>query len=758
MGFSPLLPPVPVAVALFAWVGFQARYAVSGSGATRVFTGCLLGFAVGAVYGHSHVKQQLPASCVKQPLTVEGRIVSLPESAPSPFGGLRTRFHFELTKSLPQHCGHARRLQLSYYGNEKILPGQHWSFNVRLKQARGLSNPGGFDAQYWFTQTGIVAVGAVKGDGTLVSAPELYTLVNQRWRFELAARIRGLPFSERVRAVLAALTIADKSGITPALWQQFAALGVNHLLVISGLHVGLVAGLGLLIGRALALPFIRFHRLGAWVPACTALAAAGSYMALAGFTLPTQRAFIMVAVFVLGAAVARSQPAVTGLLYAATLILLVNPLAALGSGFWLSFGAVLGLLWLGRWQRGIPVWRQFIGTHTYMTLVMFPLGAFFFGGASVVALFANALLIPLIGLVVVPLALAAALAHLLGLWWEWAFWLLAGELLEIILQAIEQITRAQGAPFFRFIPPGPLVVILGLAACVLLVLPLHWRWRVPLLLLPAALLLPSQGAQPEQPQPSTSVTALDVGQGTAVVVRSGHRALLYDTGGGTPGEYTLSGAVVIPYLRAMGVTQLDTLVISHQDADHSAGVAEVLQAFGATRVRYGGRPGHGTDTYYAGRPCRAGEAWRWPGGQVFRMLAPARETSLNSNNGSCVLQLEYAGTRVLLTGDIDGQRECTLVKYWRNNLASELLLAGHHGSKTSSYWSFLKWVAPGAAIFSAGYANRFGHPHPDIVERYASAGVRQYETAQSGAVTLQISATGELTLIENREALRPYWM
>lgn len=770
-GLSPVLPrPSAVVVTALLFGILQSRFSRKRTCATCLVWGLLLGAFIAALYGQHQLAQQLSAHCVKQPLTISGRIISLPVIAPSPFGGLRSRFLFELTEALPASCGGVSRLQLSYYGDASLNPGEFWQFSVRLKRPQGLSNPGLFDAQYWFVQEGIHAVGSVKGEGRSIpasgSAPagliQRYSVVHHQWRLKLRNHINSLPFSAPVRAVLAALTIADKSGITPLMWQQFAALGINHLLVISGLHVGLVAGLGLYLGRAAALPFAlgglrAAHRLSVWMPAGVALLSAGTYMALAGFTLPTQRAFVMIAVFVLGTAATRPQPALASVLYAAVAILSLNPLGALGSGFWLSFGAVLGLLWLASWQKGLPGWRRFLTTHTYMTLVMLPLGAFFFGGASVISMFANAFLIPIVGLIVVPLSLLAALAHLLGMWWEWLFWLLAGQMLELVLEAIGRVTQFNGALFFQSMPSGQLALLLGVIGCVLLVFPLQWRWRLPLLLLPLALLLPPQTLSADA-QDTMQVTILDVGQGTAVVVHAGGRALLYDTGGGTPGGYTLAASVVVPYLKSLGVAKLDTLIVSHQDADHSAGVAEVLRAFPVSRLRYGGAPDRSVHARYSGRPCSAGEAWRWPQGQTFTLLAPAQEPGLSSNNGSCVLQIEYAGARVLLTGDIDGRRERGLATYWREGLYSQVLLAGHHGSKTSSYWSFLKWVLPDAVVFSAGYANRFGHPHPDIVERFSAADVRQFNTAQSGAITLEMSRQGRVSIIENRAVFRPYWM
>ncbi|MFK7975809.1 MAG: DNA internalization-related competence protein ComEC/Rec2 [Halioglobus sp.] len=765
VGFSPALPSVFflfVASTAAAFCFFRRvvlldrlRRLTFGRFFAQLLVGLLAGVLLGTVYGYGVLDQQLRAECVNVPISISGYVDSLPNVTQSAFGGLRTRFEFVLDEPLSNGCDGPKRLQLSYYGEAQIKPGQLWRFTARLKHPRGLSNPGVFDAQYWFVQAGIHAVGSIKGEGTL-GTPSRYWRFDQQWRYQLRERIRGLPLSEAARGVLGALTIADKSGIDRGLWEQFAALGINHLLVISGLHVGLVAGLGLLLGGMLAWPLGKFYRVSAALAPCAALIAAGGYMALAGFTLPTQRAFTMVLVFVVATAFSRAQPSVFALLYAACAVLLLNPLAALGSGFWLSFGAVLSLLWLAIWQRDNHRLRSFVATHAYMSLIMLPMGAFFFGGASVVSMLANAVLIPIIGLVVVPLALCAATASMLGFWGEWLLWILSGELIELLLQAIAVIAGGHATPLFWHTSGGVLGGFAGLIACVALAMPLRWRWRFWLLLLPGALLIPVDHGV--QDQADTSITVIDVGQGTAVLVRAGARALLYDTGGGTPGGYTLGDAVVVPYLRSVGVTTLDTLIVSHQDADHSAGVADVLRAFPVARMRYGGEPNHSTDGRYIGKSCRAGEAWRWPGGQVFHLLAPAAEPGLSSNNGSCVLSIELAGRRFLLTGDIDGKRERVLARYWRKGLGSDALLVGHHGSKTSSYASFLKWVDPQFALVSAGYANRFGHPHNDVVERFRGSAVQLYNTAVDGAVTLEVSEHGVMTTRRSRNRFRPYWM
>ena len=252
----------------------------------------------------------------------------------------------------------------------------------------------------------------------------------------------------------------------------------------------------------------------------------------------------------------------------------------------------------------------------------------------------------------------------------------------------------------------------------------------------------------------TRVTVLDVGQGTAVVVRTGRRVLVYDTGGGDPAGSNMTTSVVLPYLRRQGIAALDTLVISHPDTDHSAGAKNLLDAMPVGRLRYGDRiagvPG--------GQYCVSGEAWRWPGGPSFQFLSPALESHLASNDRSCVLQMEVGSYRLLLVGDIERGRERELVRYWGRNLRQDWLLVAHHGSATSSTQTLLKVMRPGMAVISNGYANRFGHPHPDVQRRLRHVGARVLSTAENGALEFEF-APGEAPRVSRyRQEKRRFWM
>jgi competence protein ComEC len=528
-------------------------------------------------------------------------------------------------------------------------------------------------------------------------------------------------------------------------------------LVISGLHVGMVAVAGYLLGAGCLRLFSPVLSGGAWFPAACALLLACFYGALAGLTLPVQRALCMLACFMIASLNRRHSSGVNSLLLAACTVLLLNPLAAVGSGFWLSFGAVGALVWFARWQRGFGALPRLLYTQAAMSLFMLPLGALFFGGGSLISVLANLLMIPLVGWVVVPLALLAAVCFLCGSELAPMLWFLAAWPLDKLVPLAAVLADKGGNWLYIPLSASPGLVVLGVLSVALLVLPGRNALKPLAALLAVPLLLPLDRFS-GTPSLETEVTVLDVGQGTAVVVRSGDTTLLYDTGGGDPDGVNMGTLAVLPFLQQQGITALDTFVISHPDLDHSAGTAAVRNAIPVNRLRYGGVAPDSQDFRAAGRPCVAGQAWRWPGGQVFQFLSPAQEITRRSNDSSCVLQIQVGNYRLLLPGDIEADRERILAQFWGAELASDWLLAGHHGSKTSTTPTFLKRVQPQIAVISTGYANRFNHPHASVVEYLQRQDVTIFSTATAGAVTFNITPGLPLRIKAHRDVVRRYWM
>ena len=753
--WQPQLPPLWLCSAGFFLAALALPYAANRGwlSAARALLGLLAGITLASAYGYHTLDTRYSDACAGRTLGFSGVVSSLVRRDIVREDTVRQRFEFSVESIVAPDCQGPRRLMLSYYGDRPVHAGERLSLRARLQKPWGLANPGGFNAQSWLAQIGIDGTGTVKSVTSAENNDATLRALHHRLRAIISDALQASPLSAKAAGILRAITVADRGGLSPDMWQLMQYFGVNHLLVISGLHVGMAAGLGYLLGQLLArvallIAVVRCYR---WLPSILAFGFALFYTILAGFSLSTQRALFMLGCILLANLARRSSGGFYNLLLAAAVLLTVNPLAGLGSGFWLSFSAVACLLWLGLWypQQSLP--GRLFATHSYMCVAMIPIAGWWFGGASLVAAAANFLLVPLVTFLLVPLALLGAALSLLSvpgyyLPWEWA-----AVCIDALLQGAEHIAAQYSQWFYFWLSPSPGQMLLAVLAAVLLVIPGIPVLRMLALVLAIPLALPAGPMKPETP----TLTVFDAGQGTAVLFRSGDKTLLYDTGGGDPAGPNIASSVIVPALRRSQVAALDTLVISHPDNDHSSGAAMLLALLPVLRYRYGGMsaaPDNG------GLSCRAGEAWQWPGGIYFQLLAPALEPTLSSNDVSCVLMIDVNGSKILLPGDISAARERALVDYWRETLGSEVLLAAHHGSRSSTSWALLKAVQPVIALFSYGFGNRFGHPHGDVIERAGKLSLEVGATGDEGALQLRFLPSGQIELSRWRHPRRYYWM
>ena len=710
-----------------------------------------LGLAWACLHGQSLLAQRLPTACDGQVSGLTGLIAGLPQRRQLPDGTWQQRVSVEVEAIDDPACRGPRRISLAWYGEQPLAPGERWRFAARLRLPWGEANPGGFNRQDYFARAGLHASASVRaGDGERLAGAQGREPFH-RARAQLVAALGDAVGDSPAAGVLVALLVGDKSALTNDHWALLRTFGVVHLVVISGLHVSLVAGLGLLLGGFLARAAVLAGWAGAWTwlrPA-SALLAAALYAGLAGFSLPTQRALAMLLCVCLALCLGRPARSARNLLLAAALVLLGNPLAAVGSSFWLSFLAVALLLWFAARHRDLPRWRAALLVHGFMALAMAPLTAWWFGGASLVSAPANLLLVPLVGTVLVPLLLLGALCH------PWlpavasGCWQLAALPVEWLLAGAAALAAGREAGLYLETAISALESLLALLGTFLLFGARRRALRAVGVLALLPLLCPGTGSRLASPE----LTVLDVGQGTAVVYRSGERTLVYDTGGGDPAGANAARRVLLPFLRQAGVRRIDTLVVSHPDRDHSAGTAAVLDALPVGELLLG-EPLPGVAR---GRRCRAGASWRWPDGTVFRLLSAAPAERLGRNDASCVLRITTRGRRFLLTGDIGRDRERSLVRYWREALRSDWLLVAHHGSASSTGAAFLRAVAPRWAAFTFGRANPFGHPAPEVVERLCRGGARLDGTAAGGALQYRIDSDGTVALSRYRERSARYW-
>jgi competence protein ComEC len=726
-----------------------------------------LAFAGAGLRAHMRLSDALPAALEGRDLIVTGVVAQLPRRLPE---GVRFVFDVDSATLQGQPVRVPSRIVLGWYGGlqeevlmlapyEQLAAGQRWRFAVRLKQPHGSVNPHGFDHELWMFEQGLRASGAVRA--TERDAAQLLHAAAgapiERLRQHVRDAIEARVPDARAAGVLAALAVGDQAAIERADWDVFRTTGIAHLVSISGLHVTMFAWLAAaLISRLWRIS----GRAMLWLPAATVarwggLAAATAYALLAGWGVPAQRTVWMLATAALLSQLGVRWPWPLLLLVVAAVVTLIDPWALLQAGFWLSFAAV-GLLIAASpiddaAPRGPALWtalRNGLRTQVVATVGLAPLTLLFFQQVSLVGFIANIVAIPLVTLVITPLALAGVVAPPL--------WSLGAACVKAMTAALQTLASLPAAVWTAAAAPWWMQAAALLGAA-LLVMRLPWRVRA--LALPLMLplfapptLRPAEGAM--------QVTVADIGQGSAILVRTRNHALLHDAGAQYSPDSDAGSRVLAPLLRAFGVQRVDLLMLSHRDSDHVGGAAAVMSAIDVAALSSSIEASHPLRaSSREHRRCEAGQSWQWDGVR-FDVLHPQPEDYARAgskpNTMSCVLAVTDAqGQRLLLTGDLEAEQEARLVRDQPAALKSAVLLVPHHGSKTSSSSVFIDAVAPQTAVVQAGYRNRFGHPAPAVVARWREHGADPVRTDACGAWqwTSSEAAAGRC----ERDAARRYW-
>jgi competence protein ComEC len=711
--FLPQLPPGWL-LALLAGAGLLLLLS------RLYFIGCfLLGLAWACCSAQWALDDRLVPALDGRTLWLEGRVVGLPE-----VGEGVVRFQLEGAHS--RRAELPRRLRLAWYGGPDIRGGERWRLAVNLKRPHGLVNPHSFDYEAWLLAQRIGATGTIKAGERLAPASGLGS-----WRDGLRQRLLAAPAFGREGGI-AALVLGDGSGLTTADWRLLQHTGTVHLMVISGQHIALLAGF--LYGLVAFLARVgAWPRRWPWLPAACVLALVGAlgYGLLAGFEVPVRRACVMVALVLLWRLRFRHLGAWWPLLLALLAVLLLEPLASLQPGFWLSFAAVaiLILVFGGRlgvwgWWRGLTraQWTMAIGLLPLMLILGLPVSS---SGPL-----ANLIAVPWVGLLVVPLALLGTLLLPVPGLGEGLLWL-AGGALQLLFLLLGHIAGWLPAWLPSNLPLWAWLLALG--GALLLLLPAGVPLRLPglALLLPALFLPP-----PALPEGRAEVWLLDVGQGLSVLVRTRAHSLLYDAGPRF-GDFDSGERIVLPSLRALNLQRLDLLLLSHADNDPTGGATAIVAGLPVARLLSGEPERLGSRL--AAEPCESGRQWQWDG-VSFRLWRWVQAAP--GNQSSCVLLVEAGGERLLLTGDIDARAEQALLQD-DFPLAAHWLLAPHHGSRSSSSRAFVDAVAPRHVLIARGRHNNFGHPHPQVLARYREAGARLRDSDASGALRLLLGEQGE---------------
>lgn len=742
----------------------------------RILCWGIAGFSWALLHAHAFHSPPFPRALEGKTLRVAGEVISIPEQllghtgiapdSPPIAEQLDLRFNFRIDQLSPEHHSPTPpfRVSLSWYGAPVHLrAGEHWHLSVRLKQPSGFMNPGGFDYEGWLYQQNIVATGYIASNelNHRISGP-LCHLCLHRWRQLLSDHLDHLLLEDDHRGLIKALVLGERSGISSEQWEVLARTGTNHLMAISGLHIGLMAGLAFWAGRWL---WSRFRCLTLLLPAQKAASMAAMltallYAGLAGFSLPTIRALIMVWVAMLaqlrGRVIVPSQVLAMALLLA----LLIDPLAVLSAGFWLSFGAVALILYGMSCRVGEGgLWWRWGRVQWLVAAGLLPLTLLWFQRASLISPFANLVAVPVTGALVVPLSLAATVMSLLfpvpvnsGSVGGFLFYLVA-QLLTGLWWFLQQLAAVPAAMWVQAIP-SVWALLFSLAGVILLLAPAGIG-RIPGIILMFPLVL----VEPARPQYGEIwMTTLDVGQGLAVVVQTRGHLLLYDTGPGFSARFDAGRAVVVPYLRQQGISRIDTIIVSHANLDHSGGLDSVVRMLPADRVVSGEPLPQETNQGIAVSRCHEGESWQWDGVLFTILHPPAGYVTDNANDRSCVVQVRGEGGSLLLTGDIQRLAELRLSQRYGASLAASILVAPHHGSRTSSSHLFTRRVHPHHVVFSTGYANQFGHPHAEVQKHLQTVATVLSDTARHGAIRYEIHPQRGITGPQRfRLQGRRYW-
>jgi len=699
------------------------------------------------IHAASYLKHVLAEKLAGEDIAITGYISSIPLTAETVQRFIVEVEAFnahEYTGPIPE------RLKLSWYYGEPVRAGETWQFIVRLKPPHGFMNPGGFDYEAWLFQNGINATGYIRESAENRKIQPAVLFDDTATRQLIAENISTILHDSAFTGFVAALAVGDRSGIDAQQWQVLINTGTNHLMAISGLHIGLAAAFGYWLCRRL-LPARIMHIIPAQHAAMIcAVIIALIYAMLAGFAIPTQRALLMLTCVAGASLLRRTTRPMDVLFLALMLVLLWDPASVMSAGFWFSFVAVAVIFHVLTGRMAQSPWLKWGWMQIVIALALFPISLFLFQQTSLVSPLANLFMVPYVSLLVVPLILLGLLMLPLSDVAAAVLFRAADYLFQFIWPLLQWLSEFPYSHWLKA-QPGILMTILALLGVGIMLAPRIHYWRAAGILL----LLPAITWQPQTPEPGAyELNVLDVGQGLAIVVRTHSRTLVYDTGARFSDRLNAGEAVLRPFLTHEGIEKIDLLMISHGDGDHIGGAASLLGAYPQTPLL-----GQGIEELSAASSnhCQAGQMWVWDG-VVFTVLHPDGASYKATNNRSCVLKIEGRGGSVLIAGDIEKKVENRLLQRGREILSANILIAPHHGSKSSSTLNFVNAVSPEIVIFAAGYRNRYQFPHNEIIDRYSRRGAKMHMTGDAGAIRVVVDPWQGIADVESyRASHKKYW-
>jgi competence protein ComEC len=671
------------------------------------------------IYAKSHQLNILPEGYIK----VIGKVSNLPV-----YKNEKTKFSFEINEIDNNYK--LKKVLVSWYKADKIVEsGQIWEFDLKLKPIHGYKNPGSFDYSKWLFRQGYDATATVK-KAKLIQAESfdprsIINIIRSRFSNLIEAEFT----STRIQALIKALSIGDKSQISYEDSQLFQETGTAHLIAISGLHIGLVAYIGLLFGRLIFL-FYTNEKLNRFkYEAFFSILFALIYALLAGFSIPTIRAFIMVMSFSLAYAIKAYISRWQAWSIAMLVVLLIDPFSVLDVGFWFSFTAVAVLMFAftGRKSNYNKI-LSFIHAQFVILIGLMPMMVIVFGSINLLTPIANLIVLPLASLLLIPLLLVSFIVYLFSESVAKFLFNLVEEIAQYLFLILDFLQP------YKFLSVAVnqltfLIVTSLITISILLLLPKLFRWKYMAIML----FIPIFYNNPKPlNQKEYRINILDVGQGLSIIISTKDHTMIYDTGAKYETGFNLASSVVIPFLQYKGIDNVDKLIISHSDNDHAGGKEELIEQFSNIQIY---------DVVAEKTPCIKGEEWQW--NEVdFEVISPYNLKPYLGNNSSCVIKISSQYGSILLTGDIEEPIEYRLVHQMPQAIKSQILLVPHHGSRTSSGEEFIKAVNPEIALNSSGYANQFNHPHPLIKKLYLEKGIEFFDTQDKGMLEVLFNKEG----------------
>lgn len=709
----------------------------------------MLGFAWCLWYASAQLAWRLPPEIEGKPIIIKGYIASIPDASFQD-----TSFLFSLKKIQLKKTDQTANglVQLTWRAHDLHLKvGDEWQLSVILKKAYGTLNPGGFDYEAYAFQEGIKANGSVLlQDNHLLSRHWYHGTLNrirQYFKEKIATHLK----STNTSPWIIALAVGERRHIDEKNWEVLRNTGTNHLMAIAGLHIGLMAAF---IHFMVMTIWRRFSVLTQKIPAQQVGAIAGLFMALlysamAGFSIPTQRACFMLTIFMSTVLLRRHIAAWQAWSYALLCVLLVNPLSVLTESFCLSFGSVALILYgTGGRLRPQGLWWKWGRIQWVIAIGLLPLSIGLFHQFSLVSFIANSIAIPCVGFIIVPCTLLGCFLLPLSSHAGSFMLCLADKLLSMVWMILTDLAHLPGVVWYQMVP-SPWILLAAIIGIIFLLAPIGLPgrylgivWILPLILFKP--IFPKSG--------EVWLNLLDVGQGLSVVIQTQNHILVYDAGARLSASHDMGERVVIPFLQSIHAKKIDMLVISHGDNDHIGGAPAILNQFPVLSIKTS-VPAKLPKAEY----CLKNLSWQWDGVN-FKFLHPAPNQLDRDNNSSCVLRISNGKHHILLTGDIEKLAEKELVDSSLAELQADILIAPHHGSKTSALDSFVTGVQPQFVLFSVGYRNRYHFPHQSVVMAYHDLAVTCYETAYTGAIQFRLGQNDRLTLPSlYRQEQQHYW-